>query len=284
MSYEFVGYEQDGPVVTITFDRPERMNAIGATMSAELVDAWTRFRDDDGALVGVLTGRGDDAFCAGGDLKSWGEGEPVAPLDPDERAAHARGERPGVLGPSRWTDLHKPTIAAVNGVAYAGGLEWVCWTDLAIADAHATFGVTCRRWNIGLADGGTQRLPRIVGFRRAMELIITGRVIDATEAHGIGLVNEVVPSGQALGRAQELAHTVAALPQPAIRTDKEAAVRGFGLPLDEGLRIEAELFDRLIDDAELLDGLRRFNERDHPDRRTDAAPLTPGIARPRAGA
>ena len=162
------------------------------------------------------------------------------------RSERARARRAaGLIGPSRWTDIYKPTIAAVNGVAYAGGLEWACWTDLAIADEHATFGVTCRRWNIGLADGGTQRLPRIVGMRRAMELIITGRVIDADEAERIGLVNEVVPSGDCVERALELAHSIAALPQPAIRTDKEAAVRGFGLPLDEGLRIEAECFDKL---------------------------------------
>ena len=202
MAYEHLRYEQRGPVTLITIDRPERMNAIGSRTHAELVDAWTRFRDDDDALVGVLTGAGDRAFSAGGDLK-----EPRVPLDAEERAAHARGERPGFLGPTRWTDLHKPTIAAVNGVAYAGGLEWVCWTDLAVADAHATFGVTCRRWNIGLADGGTQRLPRIVGHRRAMELIITGRVIDAREALDIGLVNEVVPSGTCLRRAVELAET-----------------------------------------------------------------------------
>lgn len=207
IEYEFVGYEQDGPVVTITFDRPDRMNAIGTTMSRELVDAWRRFRGDDTALVGVLTGSGNDAFCAGGDLKQAYEGDSVLPASNEERAAHARGERPGFIGPSRWTDIYKPTIAAVNGVAYAGGLEWVCWTDMAIADEHSTFGVTCRRWNVGLGDGGTQRLPRIVGFRRAMELIITGRVIDATEAKEIGLVNEVVPTGQALTRAQELAHT-----------------------------------------------------------------------------
>src|SRR5262249_7278473 len=184
---------------------------------------------------------------------------------PAEIAAHDRGERPGVLGPSRWTDIYKPTIAAVNGVAYAGGLEWACWTDLAIADEHATFGVTCRRWNIGLADGGTQRLPRIVGFRRAMDLIITGRVIDAREALSIGLVNEVVPSGTCLTRAIELAEQVAQLPQPALRTDKEAAVRGFGRPLDEGLRIEAQCFNRSIASPETIEGLRRFNERDHPD-------------------
>jgi enoyl-CoA hydratase len=280
--YRFVGYEQEGSVTTITFDRPERMNAVGPAMHAELVEAWTRFREDDDALVAVLTGRGEEAFCAGGDLKSLSEEPSLLPLTPAERDAHARGERPGILGPTRWTDLAKPTIAAVNGVAYAGGLEWVCWTDLAVADTHATFGVTCRRWNIGLGDGGTQRLPRLVGFRRAMELILTGRVIDTEEALRIGLVNEVVPSGHALARAQELARRLAALPQPAMRTDKEAASRGFGRPLDEGLRIEAECFNRLIGSPEMAEGLRRFNERDHPDRRAGEASLTTGLARPRA--
>jgi enoyl-CoA hydratase len=252
--YEHLRYEQDGPVTIITIDRPERMNAIGPQTHRELVDAWGRFRSDDDALVAVLTGAGERAFSAGGDLKAAFAGELVT----TDRAD-------GVLGPSRWTDVYKPTIAAVNGVAYAGGVEWACWTDMAIADEHATFGVTCRRWNIGLADGGTQRLPRIVGYRRAMELIITGRVIDAQEALRIGLVNEVVPSGTCRERAIELAHTIAALPQPAIRTDKEAAARGFGMPLDEGLRIEAECFDRLLETPEIFEGLRRFNERDHPD-------------------
>jgi len=264
--YEHLSYDQDGPVTLITINRPERMNAIGPRTHHELVAAWERFRDDDEAHVAVLTGAGDRAFSAGGDLKAASEGEQVVASDPDERAAHVRGERPGVLGPSRWTDLYKPTIAAVNGAAYAGGLEWACWTDLAIADEHATFGVTCRRWNIGLADGGTQRLPRIVGFRRAMELIITGRVIDADEALRIGLVNEVVPSGTCVERSLELAREIAALPQPAMRTDKEAAVRGFGRPLDEGLRIEAECFDRSIFSPETAEGLRQFVERDHPDR------------------
>jgi enoyl-CoA hydratase len=280
--YEFLAYEQDGPVVTITFDRPERMNAIGPVMAAELTDAWTRFRDDDTVQVGVLTGRGPEAFCAGGDLKDAFKGNPVVPTSPAEQAAHARGERPGILGPSRWTDIYKPTIAAVNGLAYAGGLEWACWTDIAIADEHATFGVTCRRWNIGLADGGTQRLPRIVGYRRAMELIITGRVIDAAEAHAIGLVNEILPSGQALHRAHELAHRIAQLPQPAIRTDKEAAIRGYGRPLEKGLRIEAACFNALLGEPEIHEGLRRFNERDHPDRQHQKATLTTGISRPRS--
>jgi enoyl-CoA hydratase len=269
---EHLLYEQDGPVTVITINRPERMNAIGPQTHHELVAAWTRFRDDDDALVAVLTGAGDQAFCAGGDLKAAFAGEGAVTHDPD-----------GVLGPSRWTDLHKPTIAAINGVAYAGGLEWACWTDMAVADEHATFGVTCRRWNIGLADGGTQRLPRIIGYRRAMELIVTGRVIDAQEAHAIGLVNEVVPSGACVQRAVELAHAIAALPQPAIRTDKEAVARGFGRPLDEGLRIEAECFGRLLEDPEILEGLRRFNERDHPDRQTGTG-ATPGLSRPRSRA
>lgn len=264
--YQHLSYDRHGPVVVVTIRRPERMNAIGPTTHRELVDAWDRFREDDTALVAVLTGAGDEAFSAGGDLKAAWAGEDVVPMTRRERDAHERGERPGILGPSRWTDLHKPTIAAVNGVAYAGGLEWVCWADLAVADAHARFGVTCRRWNIGLGDGGTQRLPRIVGYRRAMELILTGRVIDAEEALRIGLVNEVVPSGTCLARAVELAAQIAALPQPAIRTDHEALARGSGRPLDEGLRIEAECFNRLLDTPEIEEGLRRFVERDHPDR------------------
>ncbi|HKJ36498.1 MAG TPA: enoyl-CoA hydratase-related protein [Solirubrobacterales bacterium] len=282
--FEDIRYEVDGPVRLITIDRPERMNAIGPHTHDELVAAWGEFRDDAGAAVAVLTGAGEEAFCAGGDLKAAFEGNPPVPVTEEERAEHVSGEADGCLGPSRWTDIYKPTIAAVNGAAYAGGLEWACWTDLAIADEHASFGVTCRRWNIGLADGGTQRLPRIVGFRRAMELIITGRVIDAAEAERIGLVNEVVPSGSCVERSVELAHRVAELPQGAIRTDKEAAVRGFGEPLDEGLRIEAECFDRLLDSPEIREGLRRFNDRDHPDRAAGGDAATPGLRRGRPGA
>jgi enoyl-CoA hydratase len=277
--YEHLLYEQRGPVTVITINRPERMNAIGPQTHRELVDAWDRFRTDDAALVAVLTGAGDRAFCAGGDLKAAFDGEHVVPVSPEERARHERGEAPGILGPTRWTDLHKPTIAAVNGVAYAGGLEWACWTDLCVADEHATFGVTCRRWNIGLGDGGTQRLPRIVGYRVALELIISGRVIDAHEARRIGLVNEVVPRGTCRERARELAHAIAALPQQAIHTDVEALARGFGRPLEEGLRIEAECFNRLLGGAAMAEGLRRFNERDHPDRTPDGGAATPGLRR-----
>jgi enoyl-CoA hydratase len=262
-----VTYEQDGPVVTITIDRPEVRNCIAPQTHRELKEAWGRFLADDTALAAVLTGAGPDAFCAGGDLKAARAGQVTL----DDAA--------GVLGPSRWTHVHKPTIAAVNGVAYAGGLEWACWTHLAIAEEHATFGVTCRRWNIGLADGGTQRLPRVVGWRRAMDLIATGRVIDAATALDWGLVNEVVPRGQGLERARALAREVAELPQPALRTDLEAAERGWGQALDVGLRIEAECFLRSIGRPETAEGLRRFDERDHPDRRADVPPRTPGLAR-----
>lgn len=279
MSYSQISYEKHGTVSIIRFNRPEVMNCVGPVTHRELIDAWTDFRNDDNALVAVITGAGDKAFCAGGDLKAP---DGIVSPDPEEIRAHCNGERPGYLGPSRWTDIYKPIIAAVNGVAYAGGFEWACFADIRIVEEHATFGVTCRRWNIGLADGGTQRLPRIVGMGRALELIITGRVIDAREAYRIGLANEVVPRGESLRRAMELAEFICTLPQPAIRTDKEAAVRGFGLPLDEGLRIEAQCFNKSIQNPATLEGLRQFLERDHPDRRADEPSRTPGIARSRA--
>jgi enoyl-CoA hydratase len=286
--YSQILYERRGPVTLITINRPERMNAIGPVVSRELVDAWGRFRDDDEQFVAVLTGSGPDAFCAGADLKAAIVGvdprsdeEPLMEWSPEEIEAHNRGERDGILGPSRWTDIYKPIIAAVNGVAYAGGLEWACFADIRIADENASFGVTCRRWNIGLGDGGTQRLPRLVGMGRAIELIITGRVIDAREAERIGLVNEVTPRGGCVDRALELAEQIAALPQPAIYTDKEAAVRGFGRPLDEGLQIEAQCFNRLLQTPEMAEGLRRFVERDHPDRAAGVESVTPGLVRSR---
>ena len=277
MAYTQISYEEQGPIRIIRFERPEVRNCIGPVTHDELVDAWGRFKEDDEALVAVLTGRGDKSFSAGGDLKNFYAGERIE--DVYDAARHEAGEMPGVLGPSRWTDIYKPIVAAVNGTAYAGGLEWACFADIRIAEEHASFGVTCRRWNIGLADGGTQRLPRIVGMGRAMELILTGRVIDAEEALRIGLVNEVVPKGKSLERALELAAFLAELPQPAMRTDKEAALRGYGRDLDEGLLIEARAFNRSFLRPETLEGLRQFNERDHPDRRRGTVARTPGIVR-----
>lgn len=278
MDFKEIIYEKRGEVSVITINRPEVRNAIGPVTSRELVGAWNEFRTDEGAKAAVITGAGDIAFCAGADIK---QGEKLIPLSPAEIAAHNRGEKPGLIGPTRWTDIYKPIIAAVNGCAYAGGLEWACYADIRIAEEHASFGVTCRRWNIGLGDGGTQRLPRIVGMGRAMELIITGRVIDAVEAERIGLVNEIVPKGKSLERAMELANFICSLPQPAIRTDKEAAVRGFGLPLQDGLRIKAECFNRLVFTPEIREGMRRFIERDHPDFHEGCEGRTPGLKRRR---
>ena len=276
MEFTEINYEKHEATRIIRFNRPEVRNCIGPKTHLELIKAWTDFRDDANAKVAIITGTGDKAFCSGGDLAA---GDDLVPKTPPEIESHNRGEQPGILGPSRWTDIYKPIIAAVNGVAYAGGLEWACFADIRIAEEHASFGVTCRRWNIGLADGGTQRLPRIIGMGRAMELIITGRVIDAQEAKQIGLVNEIVPKGSSLERALKLSEFICELPQPAMRTDKESAVRGFGLPLAEGLRIEAECFNRSIYDTATREGLRQFRERDHPDRQTGKAQRTPGLVR-----
>lgn len=276
MDYKEIAVERHDAVMVIRFARPEVMNCVGPLTHRELIDAWTRFREDDTAKAAIITGTGPKAFCAGGDLKA---GTEIVSPDPNEVAAHCNGLRPGYLGPSRWTDIYKPIIAAVNGVAYAGGLEWACFADIRIAEEHATFGVTCRRWNIGLADGGTQRLPRIIGMGRAMDLILTGRVIDAREAYRIGLANEVVETGKSLSRALELARFLCTLPQPAMRTDKEAAYRGFGLPLEEGLKIEAQCFNRSIFNPDTSEGLRRFAERDHPDRAPEGPTATPGIVK-----
>jgi enoyl-CoA hydratase len=275
MHFEEILFERQGPIAIITINRPAVRNCIGPVTHRELIAAFDIFRSDDMLSVAIITGSGDKAFCAGADLKAV---DRLLPSDPAGIAAANRGESPGYLGPSRWTDIYKPIIAAVNGVAYAGGIEWACLADLRIAEEHASFGVTCRRWNIGLADGGTVRLPRIIGLGRALDLIITGRVIDAREAERLGLVNEIVPTGRSRERALELAHFIAALPQAAIRTDKESVLRGYGQPLREALRIEAECFNRLIGSPEMLEGLRRFVERDHPDRRPGEA-LTPGIVR-----
>lgn len=283
-SEETLLYETPSPGVRlITINRPAARNAIGPVESGALFDFLGRFRDDDAANVLVITGAGTEAFCAGADLKSvvamFAPGTGAEPLfeSPDLEAAPIPAE--GNIGPTRWTGIAKPIIAAVNGAAYAGGLEWACFAHLRVADQHASFGVTCRRWNVGLGDGGTQRLPRLIGLSRALDLIITGRVIGATEAERIGLVNEVTESGHCRERALELAATISALPQPALRTDLEAALRGFGRPLEEGLELERRCFNTLLDQPEIRTGSQAFVERDHPDRLAGAAPLhLPGTA------
>ena len=273
MNFSEIRFERRNRTAIVTFDRPQARNCIGPITHKELIRAWRTFRDDPELYVAILTGAGDQAFCAGADLKAV---EALAIPSEDSRQDNAVDEPPGILGPSRWTNIYKPIIAAVNGVAFAGGLEWACFADIRIAEEHAQFGVTSRRWNIGLADGGTQRLSRIVGLGRALDLIITGRVINAREAEQIGLVTSIVPRGQSLPKALELAEFIASLPQEAIRTDKEATVRGFGESLAEGLRIEAECFNRLPLNA-LLDGAARFKRKEHPDQGPYKGFRTPGL-------
>jgi len=235
LDYENLKYAQDGHVVTLTYDRPEQRNAVSRAMNAELHEAWRQFRDDDDAFVLVLTGTGD-AFCAGWDLQDAADWELGTW---DEFRTHLQTS-PGVCGYTRTADVFKPVIAAVNGWAVAAGLENALLADIRIVAENAVFGALERRWNIVAGDGMTVRLPLAVGWARAMELIITGRPVGAEEALRIGLANEVVPEGKSLERALELAHEIAALPQGAIRTDKESLMRQVGRTLPEQLAMEAE--------------------------------------------
>ena len=207
-------------------------------MNSELHHAWQRFRDDDDAFVLVITGAGETTFCAGWDL---GDAAKLTETPDFDEYRVSMYNSPGECGYTRRADVFKPVIAAVNGYAFAAGLETALLADIRVAAENAEFGALERRWNIVGGDGMTVRLPLVVGFARAMEMIITGRRVDVREAERIGLVNEVVPKGKALERAQELAREIARLPQGAIRSDKESVMRGIGRTLEERLRIEAEM-------------------------------------------
>lgn len=221
-----VRYERPGRAALVTIDRPERRNAVDGPTAEALEECFERFEADGDARVMILTGAGEMAFCAGADLKS------IATLDPS---------RPG--GPLGFTHRtpSKATIAAVAGWCTAGGVELALWCDLRIAAEGATFGLFERRWGVPLIDGGTQRLPRIVGMGRALELILTGRPVEADEALRIGLVNEVVPPGRHVERALELAERLADFPQQTMLADRRAALEGAGLTLAEGLELERRL-------------------------------------------
>jgi enoyl-CoA hydratase len=238
MDYETLLYEHTNHVVTLTYNRPSQHNAVNRTMNAELHHAWQRFRDDPEAFVLVITGSGETTFCAGWDLQDAAELDALGDWDAYRVGLY---NSPGECGYTRKADIFKPVIAAVNGYAFAAGLETALLADIRIAAENAEFGALERRWNIVGGDGLTVRLPLVVGFARALDLVITGRRIDAEEALRVGLVNEIVPRGGALGRARELANAIAALPQGAIRSDKESIMRGVGRTLEERLRIEAEM-------------------------------------------
>jgi len=218
--------ERAGAALLVTIERPERRNAIDGPTAAALRDALATFEADDDARVLVLTGAGPEAFCAGADLTA------LDTLDVDA---------PG--GPLGFTRLEasKPTIAAIAGYAVAGGLELALWCDLRIADETAVLGCAERRWGVPLIDGGTQRLPRIVGQGRALDLILTGRMVRADEALAMGLVNRTVPAGQHLAAALEVAEQLAAFPQETMCSDREATLAALGLPLADGLALEARL-------------------------------------------
>ena len=232
-----VRYERSGAAALLTIDRPERRNAVDGPTAAALLEGYERFAADVGAAVLVLTGAGEDAFCAGADLKAIAEAGPEVPPELVEAVAE-RTEGP--MGFTRLT-ASKPTIAAISGWCLAGGLELALWCDLRVATDSARLGFTERRFGVPLIDGGTQRLPRAIGMARALDLILTGRMVGAEEAARIGLVTELVPHGRHLSRALELAEALAAFPQETLRSDRQAALEGFGLPLAEGLAHETGL-------------------------------------------
>ena len=238
MSYDNILYELREHIVTITLNRPEKHNCINEATNRELQHAWKRFRDDDEAFVAIVTGAGEQAFCAGWDLN---DAAAMTEFGGFDRFRVDVYNSEGYCGYTRRVDIFKPIIAAVNGYAFAAGLETALLADIRIAAENAEFGALERRWNIVGGDGLTVRLPLVVGFAQAMELIITGRRIDAAEAKQLGLANEVVPRGQAYPRALALARSICELPQGAIRSDKESVLRGVGRTLEERLRIEAEM-------------------------------------------
>lgn len=233
-------YERVGAAALLTIDRPERRNAIDAAAAELFRRGLKDFEADEGARVLVLTGAGGEAFCAGADLKAMN-------LD----VSHPDGP----MGPTRLTPA-KPAIAAIDGWTTAGGVELALWCDLRIATPKSTFGLFERRWGVPLLDGGTQRLPRTIGMGRALELILTGRPVEAAEAKEIGLVNEVVEPGKHLDRALALAEKIASFPQGTMLADRQAALEGFGKPLKEGLALEAQLGNQVLDIA--VKGAARF--------------------------
>ena len=222
-------YAPEGPLCRITLNRPDRRNAVHRPMATALRQAFERFEADAALRVAVLHGAGGH-FCAGADLAAVADPALRNELDP-QGGAHAP------MGPTRMA-LSKPLIAAIEGYAVAGGLELALLADLRVADADATLGVFCRRWGVPLIDGGTVRLPRIVGMGRALDLILTGRPVGADEALAMGLVNRVVPCGGALQAALRLAHELAAFPQQCLLADRASAYAQWDLPLAEALRHE----------------------------------------------
>src|SRR2546423_703803 len=245
--------EQRGPITLVTLNRPEAQNAPPAAMAIGLAEGIDAFAADESARVLVITGAGGAAFCSGANLK-----------DVDELLHHAHTDRAGPIGFAK-LDPGKPTIAAVNGYCFAGGMELACWCDFRIASANAEFGALNRRWGVPFIDGGTQRFPRIMGQGNALWMIETGVRIDAARALGIGLVQEVVAEGAALERALELADRIAGYPQASLRADRAATLSTYGVSLEAGLFMEAGIRPPTGHSPAMFAGPRQLLGRPRPD-------------------
>jgi enoyl-CoA hydratase len=243
-----VHYEIDAPIVVVTIDRPDVANAIDRPTADALADAFRRFDADDALSVAVLTGA-NGKFCAGADLKAMREDA--------ARVSRVTPDGDGPVGPTRML-LSKPVIAAIEGHAVAGGLELAAWCDLRVAAEDAVFGVYCRRWGVPLIDGGTIRLPRLIGHSHALDMILTGRPVSGDEALRMGLANRLVPKGTALAGARALATDIARFPQRCMRSDRRSSYDQWGLTLDEALRVETRLGLEVIKSGETLAGAQRF--------------------------
>ena len=241
-----VRLERQDEIATIVLDRAEARNAVNAVTARELSDAFREFEADAALKVAVLWGA-NGVFCAGADLKGTATGQPL------RRSPYGDGP----MGPSRMV-FSKPTIAAVEGYAVAGGLELSLLCDLRVASETAVFGVFCRRWGVPLIDGGTVRLPRLLGLSRALDLILTGRPVDAREALAIGLANRVVPAGQARTEAEVLARTIAAFPFRCVMSDRRSAYESVDRAFADAMANEFALGQATIDSGESVEGARRF--------------------------
>ena len=241
--------EHDGPVTTVILDRPAVRNAIDRETAERLAEAFRAFETDEEARAAVLWGAGGH-FSAGADLEAIATGRP-------ERMNRVAPGGDGPLGPTRLR-LSKPVVAAVAGYAVAGGLELALWCDLRVVEETAVFGVYCRRVGVPLVDGGTVRLPRLIGLSRALDLILTGRDVVAREAFEIGLANRLVPEGQARRAAEDLAHDLAALPQVCLQSDRRSVYAGLDLPFDEAMDRETRLGLASLESGEGVAGARRF--------------------------